>query len=283
LFSEFLKSFEVGGLLFLAATLRYLLMTGAYYSIVSVWFKRNTNQFKINPSRASNTDMRNEIFWALLNNVNFFFMGVGVYFLYRHGLLKIYFDIHEVGGKLGWLYAILIVPVVLILHDAYFFWSHYLMHRTPLKKYSHHHVHHQFHNISPWAAFSVHPAEGFIEVLVRPLILMTIPLHPYSIIAFAIITFGLNIIGHSGYEFFPEGYPSSPLTRLNSCATFHYIHHKHSGYHFGLFLTFWDRLMGTMHPEYEALYSLRAKNNFIRLPQKIFLRENLQLSKWINR
>jgi sterol desaturase/sphingolipid hydroxylase (fatty acid hydroxylase superfamily) len=251
------------GLFFLAATLRYLVMTGAYYFIVCVLADKHLRKFKIIPSFSSRREMQQEIFWGVTNNINFALMGVAVFFLYRAGLLKVYFDVNEY----GWFYAVAIVPALLVLHDAYFFWSHYLMHTPWLRKLTRHDVHHRFRNISPWAAFSVHPGEGFVEVLIRPLVLMTIPLHPYSIAAFAFITFMLNIIGHSGYEFFPRNYPTSPLTRFGSCASFHFLHHKNGNYNYGLFLSYWDRLMGTLHPEYEKLFESKAKNNPLSLPR----------------
>ncbi len=257
-----MEALLVGVILFIASCLRYLLMVGAYYGVVYVFFKEQLHKFKINKEFPEYNMIKQEIYWGLVNNINFFLLGVALYFLYQNGMLKIYTDINEY----GWFYAIAIIPVLLVLHDAYFFWSHYLMHRPWFRKYSHHHIHHMFHNVSPWAAFSVHPVEGFIEVLVRPIILMLIPLHPYTIAVFAIITFTLNIIGHSGYEFFPKNYATSEFTKIKSCATFHYQHHKNGNYNFGLFLNVWDRLMGTLHPDYEKDFEESSKHNPIEIP-----------------
>lgn len=252
----------IGFALFLFSCLRYLAMVGVYYGIVYVLCKEQLHKFKINKEFPEYQMIKQEIYWGLLNNINFFILGVALYFLYQNDMLKIYTDINEY----GWAYAIGIIPVLLVLHDAYFFWSHYLMHRPWFRKYSHHHVHHMFHNVTPWAAFSVHPVEGFIEILVRPLILMLIPLHPYTIGVFAIITFTLNIIGHSGYEFFPKNYATSEFTKIKSCATFHYQHHKNGNYNFGLFLNVWDRLMGTLHPDYEKAFKESSKHNPLEIP-----------------
>ncbi len=96
-----------------------------------------------------------------------------------------------------------------------------------------------------------------------------------------IITFALNVIGHSGYEFFPRDYSKSPLTRLNSSATFHYLHHKNGNTNFGLFLCVWDRMMGTMHPEYDAYFEKNAQHNPLRMPMK--WSQAWRPSAWINR
>jgi lathosterol oxidase len=79
-------------------------------------------------------------------------------------------------------------------------------------------------------------------------------MHPIDFIFFEILTFALNIIGHSGYEFFPSFFAKSPLTKMNSCATFHYLHHLNGRTNLSLFFNHWDRLMGTLHPDYEKEY-----------------------------
>ncbi|WP_146450623.1 sterol desaturase family protein [Bythopirellula polymerisocia] len=234
-----------------AACLRYLLMTGTYYIIVCQLFDRKFRKYKINPDRVSGGVVQKEMSWALLNNLNYAILATATYGLYERGWLKLYFDWHEYGT----LYGLLVILVLLLAHDAYFFWAHYLMHREPFRRISHHWVHHQFHNVTPWSAFSVHPIEGFVELLFRPVLLMLIPTHPYTLVAFAILSFGLNIIGHSGYEFFPKNFATSPLTKFSSCATYHYLHHRNSNCNFALFFNFWDRIMGSMAPDYASFYA----------------------------
>lgn len=246
----------VGLLALVAACLRYLLMTGTYYVIVCKLFDRKFRKYKISPVRVPSKVMRSEMTWALLNNINYATLAVFSYTLYELGYLKLYFEWHAYGT----VYGLLIVPVLLLAHDSYFFWVHYLMHRKPFRHASHHHIHHQVQNVSPWSAFSVHPIEGFIELLFRPVLLIVIPTHPYSLIAFAILSFALNIIGHSGYELFPKSFATSPWTKFSSCATYHYLHHRNSNYNYGLFFNFWDRMMGTIDPEYSAFFAeIRGK------------------------
>ena len=241
----------VAGAIWLASVLRYLVMTSGYYAVVYKKFEARWRSHKIDQAPPASKDMRHEITWGLSNKINFFFYGLLIYWLYDHGHLALYWD----WNAMPWWYNLAVIPVLLVLHDAYFFWSHYLMHRQPFWKWSRHDVHHAVHNPSPYSAFSVHPAEGFVEMAFRPIILIFVPLHPITLGVFLIITFSLNVIGHSGYEFFPKNYVTSPFTRLGSSATFHYLHHKRGDKNFGLFLCVWDRLMGTMHPDYERLFA----------------------------
>lgn len=237
--------------MFALASLRYLIMTGVYYGVVSKLFSKYLWRFKINRLPTSKPMMGLEIKWALINKINFSIFGCFTYFLYEMGYLKLYFDWNERGT---W-YGIAIIGVLLLIHDAYFFWLHYLMHHTRFRRFFRHHIHHQVNNVSAWSAFSVHPIEGFFEVALRSIVLLTIPMHPLTFLAFELISFALNIIGHSGYEFFPKNFASSAMTRMNSCATFHYMHHQSPGHNLSLFFNFWDRLMGTLHPNYETFYA----------------------------
>ena len=254
----------VAGALFLAACARYLIMTSLYYGVVYKAFQERWFKYKIEKSQPTAKDIRHEIKWGLANKINFFFYGLLIYWLYDHGHLALYMDWEAYPWWYGWA----ILPVLLFLHDAYFFWSHYLMHTKTIRRLTRHDVHHGVRNVSPYSAFSVHPAEGFLELAFRPVILVFIPLHPITLGIFLIITFALNVIGHSGYEFFPRNYSKSPLTRLNSSATFHYLHHKNGNTNFGLFLCIWDRMMGTMHPEYDAYFEKNAQHNPLRMPMK---------------
>jgi sterol desaturase/sphingolipid hydroxylase (fatty acid hydroxylase superfamily) len=40
--------------------------------------------------------------------------------------------------------------------------------------------------------------------------------------------------------------------------THHDLHHAHAGTNFGLYFTFWDRIMGTEDPNYERAFALAS-------------------------
>jgi lathosterol oxidase len=245
--NEYLTVFT---LCILLASVRYLAMTGIYYGIVYKTLGPTLRRFKIDPQSPGDSDVHHEIKWGLINNINFGLIGAFTFWLYQKGYLKIYTDFDRYPL---WHYLALTL-ILLALHDAYFFWLHYLMHKTRLGKWLGHNIHHHVENVSPWSAFSVDPREGFMEVLFRPIILILIPIHPWFFVFFELLTFALNIIGHSGYEFFPRFFATHASTRMKSCATFHYLHHVNGNTNFSLFLNFWDRVMGTMNPRYETFY-----------------------------
>ena len=52
-------------------------------------------------------------------------------------------------------------------------------------------------------------------------------------------------MGHLGYETFPKSLIKHPIGKWQNNATNHNLHHQLSKYNYGLYFTFWDRLMGT--------------------------------------
>jgi sterol desaturase/sphingolipid hydroxylase (fatty acid hydroxylase superfamily) len=64
-----------------------------------------------------------------------------------------------------------------------------------------------------------------------------------------------NTIGHCGYAIMPARRDGKPLLYWITTPTHHDIHHAEAGWNYGLYFTWWDRLMGTEHPEYHARYA----------------------------
>jgi len=248
------------GLIFFGLTsIRYLSMSAIYYWIMNNYF----GKYKIKTEKFNWTEHRQEIFWAVANNLNFGFWGAVMYWMYLKGYTRIYWD----AGQYGYIYLGASVPVLLLTHDTYFYWAHRSMHRWDwMWKLCRHHIHHKFKNPSAWTAFSVHPMEGFFEIAYRPLIIMILPLHPIAILSFAMISFALNILGHSGFEIFPRGYSTFSLTKLGSSATHHFLHHREQKYNFSLYFTIWDKLMKTESSDYHQKFEAAAANHAWSLP-----------------
>jgi sterol desaturase/sphingolipid hydroxylase (fatty acid hydroxylase superfamily) len=55
-------------------------------------------------------------------------------------------------------------------------------------------------------------------------------------------------------ELFPRGFTRSRFLGWHTTATHHALHHKDFTSNFGLYFTFWDRLLGTTHPRYDETF-----------------------------
>jgi sterol desaturase/sphingolipid hydroxylase (fatty acid hydroxylase superfamily) len=156
-------------------------------------------------------------------------------------------------SDLGWPYYFASLVLMILLHDAYFYWTHRTMHHKSLFRVFHR-VHHLSHNPSPWAAFSFHPLEAVVEAGIILLIVLLIPHHKSAIPVFLLFMTTMNVLGHLGYELYPKGFSRHPVGRWLTTSTHHNMHHHRGKGNFGLYFNWWDRWCGTLHPEYDEVY-----------------------------
>lgn len=156
------------------------------------------------------------------------------------GLTRVYFYVDEY----GWAYLFASVVLMVILHDALFYWTHRLLHTRWLMRHVHG-LHHRSVDPTPWAAFTFHPLEGFLQVFNIVIIVLIVPAHPLALSLFLLLNALGNVFGHCGFEFFSPAFREGrPGRWLNSPAV-HGWHHREGRHNFCLYFTFWDRIMRT--------------------------------------
>ena len=150
-------------------------------------------------------------------------------------------------------YYILAFPLMFIIHDTYFYWTHRLMHHKKLFNIMHL-VHHKSTNPSPWAAYAFHPFESIVEVGIFVVFLFTIPVHKTHIPLFFLFSIIYNIYGHLGWELYPKGFSKTSIGKWINTSVNHNQHHKYFKGNYGLYTLFWDRMMGTIRPDYDEAF-----------------------------
>jgi Delta7-sterol 5-desaturase len=161
------------------------------------------------------------------------------------------------------LYFVLAFPLMFLMHDTYFYWAHRLMHNPWLFKKIHL-VHHRSTNPSPWAAYAFHPFEAIVESLIFTIILLTIPVHTIHLMTFFVLSLVYNVYGHLGFEIYPKGFNKHWFGKWINTSVSHNLHHQYFNGNYGLYFTIWDRMMGTMRPDYDASFEnlkLREKTS----------------------
>jgi Delta7-sterol 5-desaturase len=129
----------------------------------------------------------------------------------------------------------------------------YLFHRVahlPLLYPLLHQTHHRYENPRPLTLFVLNPFEvlGFGALWIVVVVLYHSSIEGILIyLAFNLI-FGL--VGHLGVEPMPEKWVNLPLLRYISTSTFHAEHHMDKDHNYGFYTLIWDRLFGTLSPEY---------------------------------
>lgn len=220
--------------------LRYFALAGIAYFIFYRWKRDFFSTRKIQPKFPKKRIIRKEILYSTLTLIIYCATSWLVFEWQKSGITKIYLDIE----RYGYLYFTLSILIMILIHDTYFYWTHRLMHLPMLFKWIHK-THHHSHNPTPWTAFSFHPLEAVISVGIIPIIIFLVPCHPFALFSFLSIMTLFNIMGHLGYETFPKRLTTNMLGKWKNTSTNHNIHHQRSQYNFGLYFTFWDRVMHT--------------------------------------
>jgi Delta7-sterol 5-desaturase len=159
----------------------------------------------------------------------------------------------------------------MLIFDTWFYWGHRLIHTKVL--YRHIHAwHHRSTTPTVWSNNS--------DTLLDDLILQSyfffapffLPIPSAILIAHKIYDQITGMIGHSGYE-----YSAGPLSRfpfLLLGVTFHDQHHESFRYNYATHFSFWDRLMKTIHPDYD-----QKIQSFEKLSANLPTIENLSKSR----
>jgi len=203
---------------------------------------------RLGPGPASPRQARREVLYSMVSLVIFGLVGLLMYVLAQAGWSRFYVD-----DRYGAMWFVLSIPVMLVMHDTYFYWTHRFMHWKPVFKHVHR-VHHLSHDPSPLAAYAFHPLEAVIEAGIGPLVMLTLPVHRNAFLIFLTIQLFMNVLGHLGFELYPRGFLRSPVGRLFTTTTHHHQHHQKTNWNFGLYFNVWDRLLGTNHARYEATF-----------------------------
>jgi lathosterol oxidase len=229
-------------------TLRYLIGAGlvsvVLYGLLGSWSAGR----RIQQRRASAADIRREISYSLLTTAVYATVALFTIEAVQRGWMQTY----SLVAEQGWWYTLLSLPLLLVLHDAYFYWAHRLMHHPRIFRWAHR-VHHLSRTPTPWAAYSFAPAEALVMALFMPAMLALIPLHGVVVFVFLSIMIVRNAMGHSGVEFHPRQWVDTPLDLMTS-TTHHDMHHQKFNGNYGLYFTWWDRWMGTEFPDYKEAF-----------------------------
>jgi sterol desaturase/sphingolipid hydroxylase (fatty acid hydroxylase superfamily) len=234
---------------------RYLIAASALVLVLSL-FAAPLASRRIQGSKATAADIRREITYSLSTVVIFSLVGFSVWLGSRHGIFRIYS-----GDVPGVSRLLLEFGVIVLVHDAYFYWAHRAMHSRWLFRKVHR-LHHKSRTPTPWAAYAFAPAEAILETGILPLAGLLLPMHEITVLLFVTHMIVRNVIGHAGIELFPAWWLNVPVLRRVTTTTHHDLHHSHGGYNFGLYFTWWDKWMNTEHPEYERRFKNIARSPF---------------------
>jgi lathosterol oxidase len=230
----------------LGELLWYALAAGAVWLLFYVALRAAMRRRRVSPGEPTARQVGREVAHSLRSIAVFGLVSLGVFLAARAGWTRLYYRVSD----RGWAWLGLSVGVMVLVHDAYFYWTHRLMHHRRLFKFFHR-THHLSTSPTPWAAYAFSVPEALVQAGIGPLIVFTIPTHPLAFAAFMMWQVAFNVLGHCGYEIFPRWFLASRAGWVLNSVTHHAMHHEKFRANFGLYFNVWDRLLGTNHEEYE--------------------------------
>lgn len=234
---------------------RYLIAAGALSLLLWV-FGKWSDARRIQSRRAGIADYKREFFSSMRTVLVFGLTTITTVLLEAAGWISV------MTTEIDWpLFAVQLAAMI-VAHDAYFYWMHRWLHNKTMFRFSHLH-HHKSRTPTPWAAYSFSSFEAMTEAAFVPIYLFVFSIlfggmYPFAIFLFLAHMIVRNVMGHSGIELFPAGWTRSPFGWITT-TTHHDLHHSQGNSNFGLYFTWWDRMMGTEHPEYEQRFNAIAK------------------------
>ena len=235
-----------GGIEFEAT--RYL--TGTLVVLVGIWFIAS-HFIKTRKIRkpANRKKQLQQIRMELKNSAKTILVFTAMNTILFNGPIAETFMIYKDGAGYPSWYFWLSVPLYLVLHDAYFYWTHRAMHHPKLYRYFHM-THHRSHNPTPFTAYNFAPLEAAVEFSFLPLALLFLPIHNDAIYIVMTIMIFKNASSHAGYEIMPRSWAKLPVLGWLTTVTHHDMHHERGTGNYGFYFTWWDKWLGTEHANY---------------------------------
>ncbi|MEP2734866.1 MAG: sterol desaturase family protein [Erythrobacter sp.] len=241
--------------------MRYIIAVGVFFAIISI-FKTYADKRRIQKRAAQKKDYIREIASSIRTVFIFALTTISTILLTEAGIVNI--QLEGVSADI----LIAQVAVIILAHDTYFYWMHRALHHRKLFRATHLH-HHKSRTPTAFAAYSFSIWEAASEAAFVPIFLLMTSLLGVAYAGFAIFIFlGFmivrNVMGHLGVEMHPAGWVDNKWIGWINTTTHHDLHHSSGNHNFGLYFTWWDRMMGTEHPEYKQRFREVAQPLFAK-------------------
>ena len=217
---------------------RYLLIAVAVFALV--WRRSPTRARRLSRRSPSAAQMRGEVGLSLISSVIYAAPAALAMEAWKAGGTRLYSDL----SPSAWPGMAASAVVYLLLHDAFYYWSHRLMHWKPLFR-AFHAGHHRHVEPSPFAGFAFDPLEAALTGWFLPALVFVIPMEAHLAVTLLMVITVTGVINHCGWEVWPQRWVKGAFGRWIVVPSHHSQHHARFGANYGLHFQIWDRAMGT--------------------------------------
>lgn len=165
--------------------------------------------------------------------------------LYRAGYVRVRSDV----GPRAWLDVL----VLLVAMDLAMYVLHRVAHVALLFPVLHS-MHHRFERPRPLTLFVLNPLETLAFGALWLAVTVVYPSSWLGMSVYLALNVAFGTLGYLGVEPFPTAWVRWPVARHVGTSTFHAQHHAVPGTNFGFYTLVWDRLFGTLHPDYDRRF-----------------------------
>jgi sterol desaturase/sphingolipid hydroxylase (fatty acid hydroxylase superfamily) len=222
---------------FLNLILFYCIATGIAFTLLVI-----NNKLKI-------VQKRTPFYKDYIREIRYSFVSLLVFstiatILYQTKILDyttLYYNINDH----GWFYYFMVILLMFIIYDFYFYLTHLLMHRKKIFNLVHI-VHHKSKYISPLSALSMHPIEAIVNHGALIMLFFLLPIHTTHVYIWVAVTIVHTTYLHLGVEIYSEKFLKTKIGRLLYTATNHAQHHSFFKGNYGFYTLIWDKLFKTI-------------------------------------
>lgn len=221
-----------------------VLFFSIYFSFL-VWYQKTGKE--INPK---NKILKQEIH----NTIRVFLTYTGIIFLlfyfYERGILDFNFTLA------WWVFPYCFI--LILYHDAFFYFGHRIMHHKYLYKYLHI-DHHRSHFANYMSAYNFWVLESLVYVIaIFPIFFLE--LNIYALLWAVFANDFVTMLWHMWKEHASSQYQQSRFYKMLVNTTFHDVHHTHNNGNYGAYFTFWDKILWTYSKSYDEKFDQITKS-----------------------
>jgi lathosterol oxidase len=224
---------------------RYLIAAALVSAALAIVSQRRRQHRAVRNRAPAADQRRREFIRSSVAALVFALVGLGVYHGSLRGVLHLYDDV----AAYGHIYWLASLGLMIVAHDAYFYWTHRLLHRPALFSWTHR-AHHQSVAPTQWAAYSFSIGEAIVQSAFVPIFLLFVPMHMAALFVWMAHQILRNVLGHCGVELELRSWLAGWWGRWITTTLHHDMHHSQGRHNYGLYFTWWDRMCGTEHPQY---------------------------------